>query len=158
MVDRKLEALNDRALLVWSPTNDIPDNKLEEYIAVAKEKYGYNGEQALGMLFWHKHDLERAVLDLSNFTPFPDEWSEEDKVSFFSWLWFHPILPCTFLLSIAFYLYRSSISYIHWKTSTFCYLLYIFMYSVIFHSIPGSRSIFSLDIFVKNIRILTNNI
>lgn len=70
--DRKLESLNDRALLVWSPTKDIPDNKLEEYISVAKERFGYNGEQALGMLFWHKHDLERAVLDLANFTPFPD--------------------------------------------------------------------------------------
>ncbi len=28
---------------------------------IAKEKYGYNAEQALGMLFWHKHDLDRAV-------------------------------------------------------------------------------------------------
>ena len=35
-----------------------------------------------GMLFWHKHDLERAMQDLANFTPFPDEWSVEDKVLF----------------------------------------------------------------------------
>lgn len=87
--DRKPETLNDRALLVWSPTKDIPDNKLEEYITVAKEKYGYNGEQALGMLFWHKHDLERAVLDLANFTPFPDEWTDEDKVLFEQAFQFH---------------------------------------------------------------------
>lgn len=87
--DRKLESLNDRALLVWSPTKDIPDNKLEEYISVAKERFGYNGEQALGMLFWHKHDLERAVLDLANFTPFPDEWTEEDKVLFEQAFQFH---------------------------------------------------------------------
>lgn len=87
--DRKLESLNDRALLVWSPTKDIPDNKLEEYINVAKERFGYNGEQALGMLFWHKHDLERAVLDLANFTPFPDEWTEEDKVLFEQAFQFH---------------------------------------------------------------------
>lgn len=109
--DRKPEMLNDRALLVWSPTKDIPENKrklvfikimlfnfkncnslnfvVEEYIAVAKEKYGYNGEQALGMLFWHKHDLERAVLDLANFTPFPDEWTVEDKVLFEQAFQFH---------------------------------------------------------------------
>ena len=31
----------------------------KELIQVAKEKYGYNAEQALGMLFWHKHDLDR---------------------------------------------------------------------------------------------------
>ncbi len=28
---------------------------------MSKEKYGYNAEQALGMLFWHKHDLDRAI-------------------------------------------------------------------------------------------------
>ncbi|KOB65710.1 REST corepressor [Operophtera brumata] len=77
---RKPETINDRALLVWSPTADISDLKLDEYITTAKEKYGYNGEQALGMLFWHKHDLSRASLDLANFTPFPDEWTVEDKL------------------------------------------------------------------------------
>lgn len=110
--ERKPEQVNDRALLVWSPTKEIPDSKcesllemikitkkhqtgfsffdpVEEYITVAKEKYGYNGEQALGMLFWHKHDLERAVLDLANFTPFPDEWTVEDKVLFEQAFQFH---------------------------------------------------------------------
>lgn len=62
---------------------------MDEYITLAKEKYGYNGEQALGMLFWHKHDLDRAVLDLANFTPFPDEWSVEDKVLFEQAFQFH---------------------------------------------------------------------
>uniref|UniRef100_A0A6B2EEC4 Putative dna-binding protein n=1 Tax=Phlebotomus kandelakii TaxID=1109342 RepID=A0A6B2EEC4_9DIPT len=87
--ERKVDQLNDRALLVWSPTKDIPDAKLEEYITVAKEKYGYNGEQALGMLFWHKHDLARAESDLANFTPFPDEWTAEDKVLFEQAFQFH---------------------------------------------------------------------
>ncbi|KAB0800060.1 hypothetical protein PPYR_07940 [Photinus pyralis] len=86
---RKPELLADRALLVWSPTTDIADSKLEDYILLAKDKYGYNGEQALGMLFWHKHDLDRAVLDLANFTPFPDEWSVEDKVLFEQAFQFH---------------------------------------------------------------------
>nr|XP_036676320.1 REST corepressor isoform X2 [Drosophila suzukii] len=88
-VERRPEQMNERALLVWSPTKEIPDLKLEEYISVAKEKYGYNGEQALGMLFWHKHDLERAVMDLANFTPFPDEWTIEDKVLFEQAFQFH---------------------------------------------------------------------
>lgn len=87
--ERRPEQMNERALLVWSPTKEIPDLKLEEYISVAKEKYGYNGEQALGMLFWHKHDLERAVMDLANFTPFPDEWTIEDKVLFEQAFQFH---------------------------------------------------------------------
>ena len=62
---------------------------MDEYIQVSKEKYGYNAEQALGMLFWHKHDLDRAIQDLANFTPFPDEWSVEDKVLFEQAFQFH---------------------------------------------------------------------
>lgn len=67
---------------------------------MAKEKHGYNIEQvslspagrigeetarcrrlsresssllgqALGMLLWHKHDVEKSLADLANFTPFP---------------------------------------------------------------------------------------
>lgn len=86
---RRPELISDRALLVWSPTSDITDIKLDEYITTAKEKYGYNGEQALGMLFWHKHDLNRASMDLANFTPFPDEWTVEDKVLFEQAFQFH---------------------------------------------------------------------
>ncbi|XP_073946064.1 REST corepressor isoform X3 [Choristoneura fumiferana] len=86
---RRPELISDRALLVWSPTCDISDAKLDEYITIAKEKYGYNGEQALGMLFWHKHDLNRASMDLANFTPFPDEWTVEDKVLFEQAFQFH---------------------------------------------------------------------
>lgn len=70
-------------------TNYVFRCLVEDYIVLAKDKYGYNGEQALGMLFWHKHDLERAVLDLANFTPFPDEWSVEDKVLFEQAFQFH---------------------------------------------------------------------
>ncbi|XP_072365766.1 REST corepressor 3 isoform X2 [Scyliorhinus torazame] len=76
-------------MLVWSPYHIIPDVKLDEYIAVAKEKHGYNVEQALGMLFWHKHNIEKSLADLSNFTPFPDEWTVEDKVLFEQAFSFH---------------------------------------------------------------------
>lgn len=79
----------ERALLVWSPCADISDSKLDEYMTLAKEKYSYNAEQALGMLFWHKYDLEKAVADLANFTPFPDEWTVEDKVLFEQAFQFH---------------------------------------------------------------------
>ena len=46
---------------VWSPNDKLTQTKLDEYIQVAKEQFGYNAEQALGMLFWHKHDLDRAM-------------------------------------------------------------------------------------------------
>jgi hypothetical protein len=46
-------------------------------------------EQALGMLCWHKFDIDKAKADLPNFTPFPDEWTVEDKVLFEQAFQFH---------------------------------------------------------------------
>ncbi|EHB06343.1 REST corepressor 3 [Heterocephalus glaber] len=45
--------------------------------------------KALGMLFWHKHNIEKSLADLPNFTPFPDEWTVEDKVLFEQAFSFH---------------------------------------------------------------------
>ncbi|XP_060736211.1 REST corepressor 1 [Tachysurus vachellii] len=76
-------------MLVWIPNQTLSESKLDEYIAIAKEKHGYNMEQALGMLFWHKHNIEKSLADLPNFTPFPDEWTVEDKVLFEQGFSFH---------------------------------------------------------------------
>uniref|UniRef100_A0A8C4ZI69 REST corepressor 1 n=1 Tax=Gadus morhua TaxID=8049 RepID=A0A8C4ZI69_GADMO len=76
-------------MLVWIPSISLADTKLDEYIAIAKERHGYNMEQALGMLFWHKHNVEKSLADLPNFTPFPDEWTVEDKVLFEQAFSFH---------------------------------------------------------------------
>ncbi|XP_041417834.1 REST corepressor 2-like [Xenopus laevis] len=78
-----------KGMLVWSPNQLVCDTKLDEYITMAKETHGYNVEQALGMLLWHKHDVERSLADLANFTPFPEEWSVEDKVLFEQAFSFH---------------------------------------------------------------------
>lgn len=55
---------------------------VNEYILLSREKFGYNSEQALGMLYWHHHDMDKALSDLANFAPLPDDWSNEDKVTF----------------------------------------------------------------------------
>ncbi|XP_029610436.1 REST corepressor 2 isoform X2 [Salmo trutta] len=78
-----------RSMLVWCPNSLISDAMLDEYILMAKEKHGYNMEQALGMLLWHKHDVECSLADLANFTPFPEEWTIEDKVLFEQAFSFH---------------------------------------------------------------------
>lgn len=80
---------DEKAIRVWSPYNRIPDHILDEFINKAKEKYYYNVEQALGMLCWHRFDLDRAYTDLPNFVPFPNEWSVEDKVLFEQAFQFH---------------------------------------------------------------------
>ncbi|KAM7375643.1 hypothetical protein PAMP_005438 [Pampus punctatissimus] len=73
----------------FDPVLDVCSVPVDEYIAIAKEKHGYNMEQALGMLFWHKHNIERSLADLPNFTPFPDEWTVEDRVLFEQAFSFH---------------------------------------------------------------------
>lgn len=80
---------DEKAIRVWSPYNKIPDHILDEFITKAKEKFFYNTEQALGMLSWHKFDLNRAYADLPNFVPYPNEWSVEDKVLFEQAYQFH---------------------------------------------------------------------
>ena len=62
-------------MLIFTPS-------VSEFIQMAKEKHGYDEEQALAMLFWHNHDLDLASKDLANFSPCPDQWTEEDKVLF----------------------------------------------------------------------------
>lgn len=74
---------------IWSPFHEIPDEKVEAYCKIAKEKHGYNVEQALGLLFWHKHDIDKSLKDMANFTPMPDDWSVEDKVLFEQAYTFH---------------------------------------------------------------------
>ncbi|XP_028252258.1 REST corepressor 1 isoform X2 [Parambassis ranga] len=76
-------------MLVWIPYGGLNHTQLDEYVAIAKEKHGYNTEQALGMLFWHKHNIEKSLADLPNFTPFPDEWTVEDRVLFEQAFSFH---------------------------------------------------------------------
>jgi hypothetical protein len=55
---------DEKAIRVWSPHNKIPDHVLDEFLSKAKDKFFYNTEQALGMLSWHKFDLNRAYADL----------------------------------------------------------------------------------------------
>lgn len=86
---KALETLDEKATLVWTPTSTIDDNQIDEYVRTAQEKYGYNMEQALGMLYWHTYDLKSAMEDLCNFMPYPDEWTAEDKVLFEQAFQFH---------------------------------------------------------------------
>ena len=44
---------------------------MDNFCEIAKEKHCYNMEQALGMLFWHKHDIKKSLSDMHNFTPMP---------------------------------------------------------------------------------------
>lgn len=88
-VAKSAQERDNLGMLVWIPSTSLADTKLDEYIAIAKERHGYNMEQALGMLFWHKHNVEKSLADLPNFTPFPDEWTVEDRVLFEQAFSFH---------------------------------------------------------------------
>ncbi|XP_054469345.1 REST corepressor 1 [Anoplopoma fimbria] len=88
-VSQAAQLRENLGMLVWIPSSCLNQTQLDEYIAIAKERHGYNMEQALGMLFWHKHNIEKSLADLPNFTPFPDEWTVEDRVLFEQAFSFH---------------------------------------------------------------------
>lgn len=48
---------------------------------LSKNKYHYDTEQCLGLLYWNKYNLEKSIRDLSNFSPHPN-WSILDKSNF----------------------------------------------------------------------------
>uniref|UniRef100_A0A3B4BE72 REST corepressor 2 n=1 Tax=Periophthalmus magnuspinnatus TaxID=409849 RepID=A0A3B4BE72_9GOBI len=75
---------DQRSMLVWCPNSQLSDCLLLCVCVRACARM-----QALGMLLWHKHDVERSLADLANFTPFPDEWTVEDKVLFEQAFSFH---------------------------------------------------------------------
>jgi len=80
---------NEKALLVWAPSDVLSEEAIEKYLETSREKYQYSGEQSLGLLYWHRYDVQRALQDLGNFTPHPEEWTVEDKVLFEQAFQFH---------------------------------------------------------------------
>ncbi|GFY78422.1 REST corepressor 3 [Trichonephila inaurata madagascariensis] len=74
--------VQEKALLMWAPNPAIDDEIMDKYITEAKDKFGYNVEQSLGMLLWHEYDLKKAKADIHNYAPVPSEWSNEDKILF----------------------------------------------------------------------------
>ncbi|GAB6025597.1 hypothetical protein CHUAL_011324 [Chamberlinius hualienensis] len=84
-----IEQVSEKALLIWKPSPEVLESKVDDFLIFSKEQYGYTAEQALGMIFWHKYDLEKASCDLPNFTPFADDWSVEDRVLFEQAFQFH---------------------------------------------------------------------
>ncbi|KAL5238758.1 hypothetical protein ACI65C_006168 [Semiaphis heraclei] len=70
-----------KSLLVWYPPKNISEIQLNEYILFSKNKYGYDTEQCLGVLYWNKHNFKKSMHDLSMFSPHSD-WSILDKSNF----------------------------------------------------------------------------
>jgi len=78
---RGSEPGKDRSLQCWSP-HPHQDENLEQFIRIAMARYKYSREQAMAMLFWHRHNMFKALQDLPNFAPKPTDWDFEDKLRF----------------------------------------------------------------------------
>lgn len=55
---------------------------MNEYLNLSVDKFHYSEEQALGMLYWLEFNIEKAMEEMPNFTPFVYQWTLEDKVLF----------------------------------------------------------------------------
>ena len=79
---RSIDLDNDKSVLVWSPNTNLNDQEIDHFVAMAKDKYGYTSEQALGVLFNYNYDIKKAEAMLSCYKPCQDEWTQEDKIMF----------------------------------------------------------------------------
>ena len=92
--------LKEKEICVWKPPSLIPpsqhhlhhspsDQEIEKYLEEAVNKYSYNLEQALGLLYFNRHDIQTSIKDMSVFVPQPNQWTNEDKIVFEQAYMFH---------------------------------------------------------------------
>ncbi len=83
--------LKEKEICVWKPPSMMPtksgqyfpsDQEIENYLEEAVKKYSYNLEQALGLLYFNKHNISKSLSDMLLFVPQPNEWTNEDKIVF----------------------------------------------------------------------------
>ena len=72
--------MEERSFLCWSPAHGQEEGEVDKYILRAKDQFGYNTEQALTVLFWHKHNMTKVLEDMVNFIP--SKWNFEDQLCF----------------------------------------------------------------------------
>jgi hypothetical protein len=65
------------------------DDEIEKYLEDAVNKYSYNLEQALGLLYFNKHNIQISMNDMCLYVPSPNEWTNEDKIVFEQAFMFH---------------------------------------------------------------------
>lgn len=67
------ELLPEEETLMWTPDTDIPNAQLDSYLKLSRKKFGITEETALELIQRHKHDLEKATIDLPNFAVPPKD-------------------------------------------------------------------------------------
>ena len=81
--DVEVEALDlEQGLRLWTPVSKVPEAKIQEFLHLATSKHGYSLEQAHGLLFWHKCNIDEAMSDLTAYTPAPSQWNNEEREIF----------------------------------------------------------------------------
>ncbi|CAF0761791.1 unnamed protein product [Brachionus calyciflorus] len=74
--------LKEREFATWQPAPNLTDTQIDDYLKEALLKHSYNIEQALGFLFYNKHNISKALSEMNKYVPKPDEWTQEEKILF----------------------------------------------------------------------------
>ena len=81
--DVEVESLElELGLRVWIPITKVSEAEIQEFLQLATTEHGYSLEQAHGLLFWHKCNIEDARSDLTAYTPAPSQWNNEEREIF----------------------------------------------------------------------------
>jgi len=81
--DVEVESLElEQGLRIWTPITEVSEAKIQEFLQLATTEHAYSLEQAHGLLFWHKCNIEEARSDLTAYTPAPSQWKNEEREIF----------------------------------------------------------------------------
>ena len=81
--DVEVESLElELGLRIWTPITEVSEAKVQEFLQLATTEHSYSLEQAHGLLFWHKCNIEEARSDLTAYTPAPSQWNNEEREVF----------------------------------------------------------------------------
>ena len=88
-VSKSREEIIEMETAVWAPSETLDDKQLDAYINEAINKYSYTKEQALVLLYWNKHDIQKSLSDMNKYVPKPNDWTSEEKILFEQAYWMY---------------------------------------------------------------------
>ena len=79
----------EKADLIWRPSEKVSDKQMDQYLSEVINEHAYNIHQAIGLLNFCDHDINKATALSRKLKPKPEEWTKEEKVMFEHAFWFH---------------------------------------------------------------------
>jgi len=74
----KLEE-DHQSVLYWEMSEKLDPIKLKKYCDQAAKEHSFDMDQALGILYWHKHNIADAKKTMSKLASITEQWTQEEE-------------------------------------------------------------------------------